>query len=142
MDTLTTFQGRKFRVETVHAQSRVLQALRSGILDHLGSLRDQLQPADVVGCPCGRSQMSMQVAIQDLVNRANAESGTHFVTRDLEVTWHNGQPVVPSTDPFRPPSEGEVYEFHCAITDDDMRFRGEGAIGRALVDFLERRRPA
>lgn len=46
MPNTTTFKGRCFKVEPVSAHNRikVLGALRSGVLDHLGALSAQLLP--------------------------------------------------------------------------------------------------
>jgi hypothetical protein len=51
------------------------------------------QPAGVKGCPCGRSQKSVQDAILDLVTRTNAESATCLIPGDLTAVRHNGQPT-------------------------------------------------
>ena len=51
------------------------------------------QPESVKGCPAGRSQKSMQDAINDLVRRTNDESGTCMIPGDFAITRHNGQPT-------------------------------------------------
>lgn len=42
-------------------------------------------PLGVKGCPCGRSQHSADMAVRDLLDRTNMESGTQFNRCDFEI---------------------------------------------------------
>lgn len=75
-------------------------------------------PAGVKGCPCGRSQVSVVRAIRDLLDRANAVSGTCFGASHVvmvkfdsgDARWrregegwrcHNCETVIAAAWPFR-----------------------------------------
>jgi hypothetical protein len=45
-------------------------------------------PEGVKGCPCGRSQSSVNAAIRDLCARTNSESGTAFTPLEMVVVRH------------------------------------------------------